>query len=100
MRCIGVVVKVPVNAGVVHFVEKALFAVVRYQLVESTILDVNDRPCVVVIGDRDATTPLFHTDNIVKEIPNATRIDVKDKGHCLNIEAPEEIIKAIQFMDV
>jgi len=56
-------------------------------------------PCVVVIGDKDATTPLFHTDNIVKEIPNSTRIDVKGKGHCLNIEAPEEIVNAIQLLD-
>ena len=57
-------------------------------------------PCTVVIGDKDATTPPFHTDNIVKGIPNSTRIDIKGKGHCLNVEAPEEIIKAIQAMDV
>lgn len=56
--------------------------------------------CAVVIGDKDATTPPFHTDNIVKEIPNTTRIDIKGKGHCLNVEAPEEIIKAIQLMDI
>lgn len=57
-------------------------------------------PCAVVIGDKDATTPPFHTDNIVKEIPNTKRIDIKGKGHCLNVEAPEEIIKAIQLMDI
>lgn len=57
-------------------------------------------PCAVVIGDQDATTPSFHTDYIVKEIPNSTRIDVKGKGHCLNTEAPEEIIRAIKQMDL
>lgn len=57
-------------------------------------------PCAVVIGDKDATTPPFHTDNIVKEIPNTKRIDIKGKGHCLNVEAPEEIIEAIQLMDI
>ena len=41
-------------------------------------------PCTIVIGDKDATTPQFHTDNIIKEIPNATRIDIVGKGHCLN----------------
>ena len=56
-------------------------------------------PCTIVIGDKDATTPPFHTDNIIKEIPNATRIDIVGKGHCLNAEAPDEIIKAIQEMD-
>ncbi len=57
-------------------------------------------PCAVVIGEKDATTPSFHTDNIVKEIPNTTRIDIKGKGHCLNVEAPEEIINAIKLMDI
>lgn len=57
-------------------------------------------PCAVVIGDKDATTPPFHTDNIVKEIPNTTRIDIKGKGHCLNVEAPEDIISAIALMDI
>lgn len=56
-------------------------------------------PCTVVIGDKDATTPPFHTDDMVKSIPNTTRIDIKGKGHCLNVEAPEEIIKAIKLMD-
>jgi len=56
-------------------------------------------PCVIVIGDRDATTPPFHTDDLVKNIPNSTRIDIKGKGHCLNVEAPEKIIEAIQIMD-
>ena len=54
---------------------------------------------VVVIGTKDATTPPFHTDNLVKLIPNATRMDVLDKGHCLNAEAPNEIVKAIQSVD-
>ncbi len=57
-------------------------------------------PCAVVIGDKDATTPAFHTDDIVREIPHTTRIDLKGKGHCLNVEAPEEIISAIQLMDI
>jgi len=57
-------------------------------------------PCTVVIGDKDGTTPPFHSDNMIKEIPNVTRIDVKGMGHCLNVEAPEEIIKAVQLMDV
>ncbi|MFK7797026.1 MAG: alpha/beta fold hydrolase [Aureispira sp.] len=57
-------------------------------------------PCAVLIGEKDATTPMFHTTNIVKQIPNATRIDVKEKGHCLNFEAPQEVVRAIQLMDI
>jgi pimeloyl-ACP methyl ester carboxylesterase len=56
-------------------------------------------PCAVVIGSKDATTPPFHTDSLVKEIPNSTRIDIKGKGHCLNAEAPDEIINAIKLID-
>ena len=57
-------------------------------------------PCAVVIGDKDATTPSFHTDDIVNEIPTTTRVDIKGAGHCLNVEAPEEIISAIKLMDI
>ena len=56
-------------------------------------------PCAVVLGDQDVTTPAFHTDDIVRKIPHATRIDVRGKGHCLNVEAPQEVIKAIQQVD-
>lgn len=56
-------------------------------------------PTAVIIGTKDATTPPFHTDDLVRLIPNTTRIDIKDKGHCLNAEAPEDVIKAIQMVD-
>ena len=56
-------------------------------------------PCAVVLGDKDVTTPTFHTDDIVAGIPNATRIDVRGKGHCLNVEAPQEVIEAIERVD-
>ena len=56
-------------------------------------------PCTVVIGDQDATTPPFHSDDLVRKIPNSTRIDLKGKGHCLNVEAPAEIVQAIQGLD-
>lgn len=57
-------------------------------------------PCVVVIGDKDATTPPFHTDDLVKEIPNSTRMDLVGKGHCLNAEAPAEIVRAVQQLNL
>ena len=57
-------------------------------------------PCVVMLGDQDVTTPAFHTDDIVRKLSNATRIDVKGKGHCLNVEAPQEVIKAIRLVDL
>ncbi|MEM6345494.1 MAG: alpha/beta hydrolase [Bacteroidota bacterium] len=55
-------------------------------------------PCKIVIGDKDKTTPPFHTDDLVRLIPNSSRIDVPDKGHCLNAEAPEVIIEAIESL--
>ncbi|MEL7530791.1 MAG: alpha/beta hydrolase [Bacteroidota bacterium] len=55
-------------------------------------------PCKIVIGDKDKTTPPFHTDDLVRLIPNSTRIDVPNKGHCLNAEAPEVIIAAIESL--
>jgi pimeloyl-ACP methyl ester carboxylesterase len=57
-------------------------------------------PCAVLIGEKDATTPPFHSTMIAKHIPNTTKITVQEKGHCLNFEAPEEVVRAIQLMDI
>ena len=57
-------------------------------------------PCKIVIGDKDKTTPPFHTDDLVRLIPHSTRIDVPNKGHCLNAEAPEVIIEAIESLSM
>jgi len=55
-------------------------------------------PCAIVIGTLDKTTPPFHTDDLARLIPNNKRIDVPDKGHCLNAEAPEVIIEAVESL--
>ena len=52
-------------------------------------------PCTVIIGSSDKTTPPFHTEDLVKLIPNATKVVIPNKGHGLNWEAPESITKEI-----
>ncbi|MFK7925910.1 MAG: alpha/beta fold hydrolase [Bacteroidia bacterium] len=55
-------------------------------------------PCKIIVGDKDKTTPPFHTDDLARFIPNNTRIDVPNKGHCLNAESPEVIIEAVEAL--
>ncbi len=52
-------------------------------------------PCTVVIGSSDKTTPPFHTEDLVKLIPNTKKVVIPRKGHGLNWEAPESIVKEI-----
>jgi non-heme chloroperoxidase len=52
-------------------------------------------PCTVLIGSRDKTSPPFHTNDLVRLIPNAQKVTVEGKGHPLNWEAPEAICDVI-----
>ncbi|MGE4570441.1 MAG: alpha/beta hydrolase [Gammaproteobacteria bacterium] len=53
-------------------------------------------PCVVICGEKDNTTPAWHSEALGKGIPNARNVWVEGKGHMLNWEAPETLIEAIQ----
>ncbi|MEZ4311610.1 MAG: alpha/beta hydrolase [Polyangiaceae bacterium] len=55
-------------------------------------------PLVVVCGDKDKTTPAWHSERLGSEIPGARNVWVPGKGHLLNWEAPEAIVEAIQSL--
>ena len=55
-------------------------------------------PCVVVCGEKDKTTPTWHARRLGAEIPGARNVWVPGKGHMLNWEAPEEIVRAIRSL--
>lgn len=55
-------------------------------------------PCVVVCGEKDATTPRWHSEAMGEQIPNARSIWVPNCGHMLNWEAPEVIVEAIESL--
>lgn len=53
-------------------------------------------PCTVIVGEKDQTTPAFHSQDLAKLIPNAHLSIVPQKGHGLNWEAPERIVEEIK----
>ena len=51
--------------------------------------------CTIVVGDKDKTTPPFHTEWLHNGIVGSKLRSVSGKGHMLNWEAPEVLIEEI-----
>jgi len=58
-------------------------------------LDDISLPCRIVVGEKDKTTPPFHTDQLHAGIKGSTLRRVPGKGHMLNWEAPEVLVDEI-----
>ena len=52
-------------------------------------------PCTIMVGEKDKTTPPFHTSDLHSGIQNARLVRVPTKGHMLNWEAPEVLVEEI-----
>lgn len=52
-------------------------------------------PCRIVVGEKDKTTPPFHTEWLHEGIKGSTLRRIPGKGHMLNWEAPEILIEEI-----
>jgi pimeloyl-ACP methyl ester carboxylesterase len=52
-------------------------------------------PSVIVCGERDHTTPRWHSEQLGVRIPEARNVWIPGKGHLLNWEAPDEVVAAI-----
>jgi len=57
-------------------------------------------PTVVVCGEKDQTTPRWHSEKLGQDIPDARNVWVAGKGHLLNWEAPEALIEAVESLMV
>jgi non-heme chloroperoxidase len=55
-------------------------------------------PTVVICGDKDQTTPRWHSEQLGRRIPNARNVWVPGKGHLLNWEAPESLVEVVQSL--
>lgn len=55
-------------------------------------------PCVVMVGTEDKSTPSFHSEDLIKGIPNAILVKVEGKAHLLNWEAHLKIVEEIKKM--
>ncbi|MGA0043279.1 MAG: alpha/beta fold hydrolase [Ilumatobacteraceae bacterium] len=52
-------------------------------------------PCRIVVGEKDKTTPPFHTDWLHKGIKGSTLKRIPKMGHMLNWESPEILVGEI-----
>lgn len=52
-------------------------------------------PCRIVVGEKDKTTPPFHTAWLHEGIKGSTLRRIPGKGHMLNWEAPEILVEEI-----
>jgi non-heme chloroperoxidase len=55
-------------------------------------------PTVVICGEKDQTTPRWHSEQLGKRIPNARNVWVAGKGHLLNWEAPESLVEVVETL--
>jgi pimeloyl-ACP methyl ester carboxylesterase len=57
-------------------------------------------PTLVIVGDKDMITPLTHSQEIVRHLPEAEFVTVPDSGHVVMLEHADEVNKALnEFLD-
>lgn len=55
-------------------------------------------PTVVLCGEKDQTTPRWHSEQLGRRIPNARNVWVPGKGHLLNWEAPDSLVEVVKSL--
>ncbi|WP_335870363.1 alpha/beta hydrolase [Bacillus sp. 2205SS5-2] len=55
-----------------------------------------DTPCLLIWGDQDRVVPLNIGKRLNKDLPNANMIILKETGHLLPEEKPDEVLQHIQ----
>jgi pimeloyl-ACP methyl ester carboxylesterase len=48
-------------------------------------------PVLVVVGDRDYLTPVSHSEEILKHLPEATFVEIENSGHVVMLEKSDEV---------
>jgi pimeloyl-ACP methyl ester carboxylesterase len=48
-------------------------------------------PVLVIVGTRDVLTPVTHSEEMVKHLPNAELIKIDDSGHVVMLEKSDEV---------
>lgn len=59
-----------------------------------------DTPVMVICGDRDMITPLTHSEEILRYLPEAQLVTVADSGHVVMLEHADEVNDAlVKFLE-
>ena len=52
-------------------------------------------PVLVIVGDKDYLTPVPHSEEIIKRLPDARMVKIEDSGHVVMLEKAAEVNAAI-----
>jgi len=52
-------------------------------------------PVLVVVGDKDYLTPVSHSEEIIKRLPDARMVKIEDSGHVVMLEKAADVNAAI-----
>jgi pimeloyl-ACP methyl ester carboxylesterase len=52
-------------------------------------------PTLVIVGDSDQVTPLAHSEEIVRHLPDAEFVAIENSGHVVMLEHPDEVNRAL-----
>ncbi|MEL6671598.1 MAG: alpha/beta hydrolase [Bacteroidota bacterium] len=55
-------------------------------------------PCTIIVGEKDHTTPPFHTDEMAEHLQTSKVVRLPGMGHMLNWEAPEALMAEIRVL--
>jgi pimeloyl-ACP methyl ester carboxylesterase len=70
---------------------RTLYSHARYP----ALVALRSTPTLVVVGDKDMITPVTHSEEIVRHLPDAEFVTVPDSGHVLMLEHPDEVNAAL-----
>jgi pimeloyl-ACP methyl ester carboxylesterase len=57
-------------------------------------------PTLVIVGDKDMILPLAHSEAILRYLPDAEFVAIKDSGHVVMLEHADEVNEAlIDFLE-
>ncbi|HEY3007840.1 MAG TPA: alpha/beta hydrolase [Micromonosporaceae bacterium] len=94
------------SPALVSFVEQmnsrtSVETVARYLRTLSTharypaLVALSSTPTLVIVGDKDMITPVTHSQEIVRHLPDAEFVTVPDSGHVLMLEHADEVNAAL-----
>lgn len=70
---------------------RTLYTHSRYPALEA----LKDMPTLVIVGDKDMITPVTHSEEIIRLLPDARYTKVPDSGHVVMLEHADEVNAAL-----
>ncbi|HEU4424060.1 MAG TPA: alpha/beta hydrolase [Pilimelia sp.] len=70
---------------------RTLYTHARYP----ALATLRETPTLVIVGDKDMITPLTHSEEIVRHLPDAEFVTVPDSGHVVMLEHAAEVNAAL-----